>query len=84
MPAVFDTGTNLLVLDPSRPVENSNPVTLKKKAGAVVEARGAGVDREGPLPCAVVSGQGSSAPMNLETLETFTFPTTRGQGAVHI
>ena len=84
MPTVFGTGTNLLVLDPSRPVENSNPVTLKEKAGAVVEARGAGVDREGPLPCAVVSGQGSSAPMNLETLETFTFTTTRGGGAVRI
>ena len=83
MPAVFGPGTNLLVLDPSRPVENSNPMTLKKKAGAVV-ARGAGVDREGPRPCAAVSGQGSSAPVNLETPETFTFTTTRGGGVVHI
>ena len=83
MPAVFGPGTNLLVLDPSRPVENSNPMTLKKKAGAVV-ARGAGVDREGPQPCAAVSGQGSSAPVNMETTETFTFTTTRGGGVVHI
>lgn len=81
---MFGTGTNVLVLDPSGPVENSNPMTLEKKAGAAVEARGAGVDGEGPLPCGVVSGQGLSAPMNLETLETFTFTTTRGGGAVHI
>lgn len=81
---MFGTGTNMLVLDPSGPVENSNPVTLEKKAGAEVEARGAGVVGEGPLPCRVVSGQGLSAPMNLETLETFTFTTTRGGGDVHI
>lgn len=81
---MFGTGTNVLVLDPSGPVGNSNPVTLEKKAGAAVEARGAGVDGEGPLPCRVVSGQGLSAPMNLETLETFTFTTTRGGGDVHI
>ena len=81
---MFGIGTNVLVLDPSGPVENANPLTLEKKAGAAVEARENGVDGEGPLPCGVVSGQGSSAPMNLETLEAFTFTTARGGGAIHV